>query len=437
MARTKFTKKIVTPATHRVARVDGRVEADPITPERIKKWAENTNRMIAAGVLIPAPFAHQDTNRKFIEPVILGTDGASLADAYTGGKLPWDSSLNSGFWEKFETDKDGNLVGILEVEGEETDFNTPAGKIAKTIRETSVFAQGSRKVRGRDGQEFDSGEHLAHVAVVIAPKEDVQDNFKPLTAEELKAQPALAMATVFGMADVIAPSTQTTPGSMATPGGTMSTLPNVPPDEELVDLLNLLRADGTELPADTDRENLVERLRLVLTQKLRSEQESEKENESLTNAPAGAQARNQSVAMSTVNTSATPATERDKAFALLMGNVLREKRKTLKERIDALVSSGRCTKEFADKKLYPVAETVVMGEMDADGNFAATAIDTLVEGLESSQPLTGSLEGDSGFGNPPAGSEVQGHVIPFSQDGPDIEDKAADALIDQFLPAAM
>jgi hypothetical protein len=437
----KFKKAIVKPGVHRVRRVDGKEEAEVIPAERIKTWAENTKRLIALGVKIPAPFVHQDKDHKLVTPLTIGTDGASLSDGYKAADLQqnaWDQSINSGFWEDYSVGPDGELIGVLDSPGAEDDDKTPAGKIGKTYRESSVFVLPSCTVRGADGNFHEIGEHLAHVAVCLHGQEPNQSNFEPIAA----TTKSLGMAMMFGMADMISPATQPNPGlpkyNQATPMGGVG----LPQDEELNELLGLFQGVGISLPEDTTRDNLIERLRLVLRQKLADEQKQQQEEESALARPADGTTKAPSIAMSATTApdpgasgaQATP-TKPGTAEAILMGMLHKDKRKSLTDRVNALVSSGRITKEYADTKLLPRVSAFVMSQADLlpDGTgFKTSDLEELIEGLEQAQPLAGpSLVDDAGYG---ATIPIDSLVQDLPAGGENIpSDETYDAILERSL----
>jgi hypothetical protein len=419
----KFKKLIVTPGTHKVGRLDGRSEVVPITAERIRTWVENTNKAKALGVKVPAPFAHQDSNLNFPLPVVLGTDGASLADAYKGHNgLSWDAQLNGGFWEDdFAVDPTtGGLVGHVESPGDEKDANTPAGKVGTVVKETSVFVMGPRTVVV-NGVEHEIGEHLAHVAMCLHAAQPGQKNFEPLQADEIKGDKSLQLAMSFCMADMIAPQQASNPAATS---GISNNLPDPtkPRDQELANCLAMLRnVCYIDLPEETDRETFITNLSLALRQKSADQQETQRKEESLTSQPPGSETKSPSIAMSNlVNTagaapslnanaptgSAAPAaspTSADTVLTLMMNNLIVDKKTSLRKRIDALVSSGRLRKDRADAKYYPRIEALTMTSellMQAGGNVnkLRDPVEDLIEELEQTAPLAGpSLTDDSAY----------------------------------------
>lgn len=439
----KFKKLIVTPGTHNVGRVDGSSEIVPITKERIATWAKNTNIAKSLGVKIPAPFAHQDLNKNFPLPVILGTDGASLADAYSGySGISWDAAINAGFWEDdFTIDPTtGGLIGHVEAPGDEKDSNSIAGKIGTTVKETSVFVMGPRKVVV-NGVEHEIGEHLAHVACCLHPSQPGQRNFEPV---KVQLTPDLKLAMSFCMADMVGSPANNAPAGAASvvPATNAMEDPTKPKDLELTNLLTMLRnVCYVDLADSTTRESLINDLSLALRQKSADQQETEKDQDSLTQRPEGADTKSPSIAMTTnllpngtapkVDPVVVP-TAADTLLAMTMSNLIVSKKDALKKRIDRLVATGRTTKVFADAKLYAPVLALAMSPAQlatAGGDISKVrdSVEDLIEGLEQSAPLAGGslVDDDSAVYQVPEDAVVQG--LPKEYLGGDADLSEADS----------
>lgn len=423
----KFKKKIVTPGVHTVGRLNGAEEKDAITPSRIKSWIENTKKLKELGVLIPAPLAHQDKNKKFAFPVIVGKDGETMADAYSGAvdEVPasWDlTSLNAGFWDGFDQDADGSLIG--EVDVTKTGISDDVGK---TVKETSVLVMPGRRIVGKDGQEHEVGEHLAHVALCLHAQEPGQANFEPLS--DVPASLAMSFVLPSIVMNDLSPGGVSTGGGL--PGG-----PEAIKDPELYEVIGLLRsAKNLAVPEDTTRENFLQVLKIVLTQALASERENQQE-QSVTERPQDAQTRSPSIAMTqTVTPPAVP----NKIEALLMSQLIGSKRVELKKRLQKLLDKGQIGRNYAEKTLLPRIEAFSMSTADLkdDGSFPKTMIEELLDGLEEAVPLVGEslLEQGQGFNDYPEGSTIEAPPADFVTGSAitDLTDEQADAILDQSL----
>jgi len=419
----KFKKPIVSPGVHKVHRLDGKEDLDPITPQRIKLWAENTNKLIELGAQIPAPFAHQDAEGNFPFPLLLGDDGASVTDAYMANGQPqkaWDNSINSGFWEKYEVDDEGRLIGVLDSPGEEDDDKTPAGKIGKTFRETSVLVRPKCTFRAKDGSIHEIGEHLAHAAVCLNGQEKGQDNFT-----SLKEDNPLAMGMILAMSDVISDSKLPDPAK--------------PRDELLTTVLSLLRSPPVtvDLPDSTTRENFLESLSMALRQKVADQQASQSQEAGVGVRPPGAATKTPSIAMSELKTKTAEApTAADKTLALAMGQIIKTRKAGLEERIAKLQATGRIKAEYADKLRERLGSfSMSADDLTDDGGFPVTPIEELIEGLEQAAPLAGDSvtgEGGEGTGDLPQGASVE-HVpldIVSGEGVDDVSESVADEIFE-------
>lgn len=414
------------PGVRTVGRLDGTEEKDPITPARIKAWVDNTKKLKDLGFLIPAPLAHQDKNHKFAFPVIVGKDGQTMADAYSGANadIPasWDlAGLNGGYWESFSQDSEGALLGEVDVPNEDT-----AAKIGTTVKQTSVLVMPGRRVVGQDGAEHEVGEHLAHVSMCLHAQEPGQLNFEPLSA--VPASLAMSFILPSVVMDEVSGGAGMSTGDMGLPN------PNAPKDPELYAVISLMRsALNVALPEDVTRENFLNSLKLVLTQKLADQRESQKD-EGVTERPEDAQTKSPSIAMSQTVTDTKPNT----VEMLLMSSLIKNKRKELTDRVAKLVETGRASKKYADEKLYPRISAFAMAAADIlpSGDFPKTAIEELLDGLEEATPLVGEslIDQGLGFNDLPLGAETQSipdDVITGTAVN-DLSNDAMDGILDQM-----
>lgn len=239
----RFRKPIVKAGVYEIP-IPGssKTRSEILSADRIKYWSETANEMIKEGHRIPGPWHHDLQSL----PVKMGSDGS----------LP-KSSDNAGFWDRFWVEgnrEDGSVTlwGEIDAPGSENDLNTPAGKIGKTVKETSIYVRPSFK----DGSGREWKDALMHVGLVTHPIEKGQENFVPVS-EGL----ALSMSQCnysFSMSEV---------GSIDNP--------NLPTTGMSVsELLGKLKEVARiSLPSDTTDVNFLERLNAALEQKRLSEEE--------------------------------------------------------------------------------------------------------------------------------------------------------------------
>lgn len=381
------------------------------TDERLKQLAENSRLILDAKIKIPAPFAHRDKNKRFVNGVKVGSDGASLVDLHSK-PLGWDSSINGGFWDKPleyvedcsainpEFQPGSGLIGSVNTFGDPNDHNTPAGKVSKTVTETSIGLLPSYQPPGWEKPMTD---YIAHIAMPVHAIEAGQDNFVAMSNDS-SADDDLEIVC---MSEMMEPS-------MA--GGEAGETD----DEEMVAVLGFLQQLKIDLPPDTTRDNLVERLNLVLRQKIADQSEMSPQNP-LTQAPSGSTSKPAPVAMSQENAS----TDSGKNFANLM--LVRETKKTkstLGQRLNRLKVKG-LPKDVADEIEADInAITMSAEDISEDGDFPTSTAETKIALLERTQPnLTASIMDDDMIGmSAPDGS------IPQNNGRPDFSGSEADCM---------
>lgn len=436
----RFQKVIVSPGVWEVATDDGGTRQEVITPARIQKWARNYAKLRSKGYLAPAPFAHVDpVTKQMPHPIKMGHNGT----------LP-RSDLNRGFWDSLSVNSDGALIGEVDIEGDITDYNTPAGKVGTTIKETSVYVKHGFK----DGTGEIYDEMPMHIAVVTHPIEGGQSNFQPMASKEgfaIAMSQCVMMATGGGSGpggfgssgtDPVSSSPGTSqPGDGNKPDKSKSQFTDPTGDTKgpiATKIVQALRHEniGIDLPDDTDDLNILERLLVACRQKA-----TEKSNEfqlqnqnqndpntnkpkpkgsSTRNSPEGATEQPASIAMSQTAITTTPMTLEQSALLmsqvtglteankLLAGYVTKLEKDKRGARIQNLVATGRCTKEYAEAKLIPMLAGFQMS-LGADGAPAMSAIDAVLEALEGVPARTTSI-----LGNQPLPSALAG-LPPESQ----------------------
>lgn len=385
----RFRKAIVRAGVYDIPREDGSVQSELITPERLEHWAQTGNSMQASGLRIPGPWAHDAAAL----PIRVGSDGTLTTSFH-----------NAGFWERFQVslDEEGvpTLYGEIDVPGDENDPNTPAGKVGKTVKETSIYVR--PKFRDGSGQEWEDA--LMHVALVTHPIEKGQKNFEGI---------ALSMSHC------------THPIKMAMSG-------------DITELIkNLREVAKVSVPEDTSPENLIERLNAALLQKRLSEGENKTGN--TRTPPSGARettspvitmsfSQKQAEALlqaGTINpdtgkpftkedfeaagvkfTPSAPSTPQDPPLdsalqsqltaqqqvnTLLMSHLRNAEVEKRETRMNALIRSGRISQEYADQRIKPLLEGFQMS-FDDQGNIKPSSVDVVLDALEqlpSSTPQAG------------------------------------------------
>lgn len=395
-----YDKVIVRPGSYRVpAKKDspgafqdegGRwVREETFSIDRLNRIAAIAAKMSDEKIKIPAPFAHRDKNKKYVFPV--KGDGADALDALHNKPLAWDSSINGGFWRDLRFVDDAStinpefqpgpgLVGTVDTFGDPSDLNSPAGKVSRTVQETSICVLKNYKPPMSDAPYED---YIAHIAMPVHAVEPGQDNFASSTSSDRSAYASEVAAMseesdddliVVSMSDLV----QTNDGADA----------QEQDDPEMIEVLGFLTQLKIDLPPDTNRDNLISVLRITLRQKIADQKEMTQGNP-LTQAPAGSTSKPAPVAMSQ-----SP----DAISNALLRRETTRKKDELKKRLKRLKATG-------SHELSPELVTELEGEIELvsmsaddlneDGDFPVSTIEKQIVLLErTGRPMTGSLIDD-------------------------------------------
>lgn len=423
-----FRKIIVRPNVYSVKTSKGR-SIKAVTTELLADVVKQNNAMLAAGLKIPAPFAHKDENN--IVPSLLEADEET--DAQTRKRKNWSSDINGGFWKKFELTPKGELAGYVEIPNDKD-----AEKIGSTIQETSVFLEPEFE----DGLGRKWSNALRHVALVVNPVEPDQTNF-----ELVDTSPEYSLAMAFCMSDAVGtppkkdgdgdgkkneskpPSSSSSPdsgSSSSSSSGNLSDTSKEDPksddsnvnseDEEqqgsgnIPEIVSLLKDKlGYELPSDTTPQNFMDRLRTLLTS-IKKDQEEEEEDFASEEQPKkddNSVVKPSPVAMSQdQNKDNIVLLEKlEKKASTLVDNLVLQVKTALKGRIEALIEKGKIGKEIADKMLYPQVDALTMSleDLNEDGSLPELEAEKLIVMAEQ---LSG-FDSQSDFNKPRDGKALE------------------------------
>lgn len=383
--------------------------------ERLQRIADNSRKILESKIKIPAPFAHRDGNRKYVSPVKLGSDGASLVDLHDK-PLSWDSSLNGGFWGKpLEYVQDASqvnpefapgpgLVGVVDTFGDPSDLNSPAGKVSTTVQETSI---GLLPKYQPPGWAEPMEDYIAHIAMPVHAIEPGQDNFIAMSEDDEDEIFAVSMS------------------AMIEPGGNSIPEPGTD-DPLLVEVLGLLKQLKIDLPEDTTSDNLIERLNLVLRQKIADQADNGNQNP-LTTPPAGSTAKPAPIAMSQDN----PSVESAFAKSMLVREAKRTK-ETLLGRLSRLKLKGLAEDVATEITSDIQAISMSAEDLNDEGEFPTPLAETKIALLERTHhTITGSVLDDDLQMSVPDGSTIEPNPNEMSED---IGDDYIAGIIDRALP---
>jgi hypothetical protein len=422
----KFIKDIVSVGDYDIPDGKGGVHKESLSIDRFKKWAGNFHEMKAAGLRIPAPWVHYSKkDGKPLTPIAMGHAEMPSADE------------NAGFWDSLFVDEErGVLVGVVDAPGADNDFNSPAGKIGKTVKETSVYIAPSFT----DPKTKKTWNEVPlHIACVLHPIESNQGNFVPI--EEGMAIAMSFKSDAMGGEKKPEKKPVEKPGEKPLAGkpkedysesvddpnkvlGSGDTEAKPSGNDKLGEVIRLLReAAEVALPEDTTPDNLIERLLIALTQK--SVEDEDEDEGTITQPPEGAQQRNAPfimalsptqiaaiVASKPVNPETGKPFTNDELVGLAsqpvdvevvmshpkvkqivdtsnqMAAALKNQAQAgYRNRIDALVKRGQVGKEQAEKSLLPMVDSLVMS-FSPEGKPVEQPLDTVLKLLESAAPAT-------------------------------------------------
>lgn len=409
-----FRKIITKPDVYSVKTAKGR-RIKAVTSKLLSDVADTGNKMIAAGLNIPAPYAHMDGNKTVPSP----TQGTE--------KPTWSANFNAGFWKKFELTPAGELAGYIEVENEDD-----VKKIGTSIKETSVWLE----PEWEDGLGRKWKNALRHVALVTNPIEPDQENF-----QLVDSSPEYALAMSFCMSDAVGgdstppkkkdgdgdgktgESTQRGEGA-STPSNTSGEDPKSDDsgedsdnDEDIQsgnvpEIVSLLKDKlGYELPSDTTPQNFLDRLRTLLTSiKKEEEEEVDLVDDEQPKKDDKSEAKSPPFAMADDNKDNSVILEKlQKQADKIVQGMLATLKADLTKRVNAVIEAGKIGKVTAEKMLLQPIEALTMSldDLDEDGHLIPCELE---ERIVMAETLSGLISDEADTSKPAVGS------IPSSPD---------------------
>lgn len=353
----KFVKEIVREGEFLVSTAGGSRKKKSFNKDDLEKYAKTTKEMLKSGLRIPAPRQHTlDAH-----PELQESD-------------PKEGYENLGFWNDFYVAKDeqGNtaLYGVLEAPGSPDDESTPAGKVSRTVKDTSICVHDFQDGLGREWKDA-----IWHVALPTHPIEPGQKNFVPLPDE----YEVITMSQMVSKVDVSK-------------------------------LLTALSECGISLPTDTTEDDFLDRLYVAVTQKSKGSSSDgnlrTKPNDSKVETYPIMMSLNQDQVNAILQAGVVdPATgkpfeasafkddgvdtEKLKKSVVVMSNVLDKNfKERYLDRISNLVQGGKITQEYAQANLQPMVESLkvsdaIMMGIAADGELPKNAVEVTLNALES------------------------------------------------------
>lgn len=332
----KFLKTIARPgvyyATDPVTKGRKKVA---ITPERIKRWVDNFEAMKTKGHRIPMPWKHDFKATPESVP-----DGEK--DEATGSKN------NAGFWEDLFIDKDGWLVGTVNVPRAED-----ANRVGTSVQEVSPLVV-QNWVSG-DGSKYDDA--LLHIAAVTHPITPGQENFRPVSDK-----PTYSVALSHFINDDLK-------------GFQMA---NEEEPTGVSAALAYLQSLGVDLPEDTNEENFVERICVAAkaASSMKKKVEEEDDQEDKEKNMSQPQTQPNPVAMS----AEIESLKKSNAAYLSLAN--EQAKGGVQARIDRLVKAGRIAPAYVKSTLEPMMAAFSL-DLGDDGKPKKSTVELLLDGIEA------------------------------------------------------
>lgn len=343
----KFVKEILKEGVFEVSTMDG-PNRRTFTKDDLENIASTGRNMLRNGLRIPAPFEHSME--------------AKPEDDETSDKYE-----NAGYWRDLYVKKNEegrhSLFGVLDAPGNDAEPDTPAYKVSRLAKDTSICLL--PKFRDGKGREWENA--LYHIALPQHPVEPGQSNFLPLPEDFSMISMSLEVRGV-----------------------------------DMNKLLTLLSKCGLSLPEDTTERNILDRLMVAATQV-----SSGQSRNPLTSKPDGAKTETYPVMMSLTQKQVeailganlvdpetnevfvqevfrdVPSKEENyKKAAEMMGVQLNSiYKERYKDKISSLVSSGKISESYAQEALYPLVDAVQMSFKD--GVPEKNHLDLTLQALEA------------------------------------------------------
>lgn len=439
-SKPKTTRYVKFGPAPRTFQING--EQKELSEAKLRQMVDNTKKLMSKGAKIPAPFAHKDEKGRIPSPVNIVNE--SLIDIETGEPINWRSDLNGGFLHDirygFYTDPDTGeqmegVITEIDVFGDSDDPNTPAGKVGKTIQETSF---GFEEDMIDSENELYEGYTPLHVAMVVNPVEEKQPNFA--LAMNKGSEKVIMMATDYPNQTGKGP---TSTGSVSASSDDPSKTEVIAPrgDDELAEAIALLQSSSIDMPDDTDRDNFIKVLILLLRQRQADVlgKNSGENDKSLTEKPEGGTAPTSPVAMSKTS-------DKELNQNRIFFNRLKDvKKKELLERTESFVKGQQISADHAKQTLVPKIEKELLAMSLAtltdedvaaieDNKFPRLPVEDVLDGIDSATSPKADLTKPTGAGNQrPPGSTVpelppENHLNQWGKEHADMTEAEKKAL---------
>lgn len=315
---------------------------------------KNSNEMIAAGLNIPAPFKH-------------------LKEAFpkVHAEVDTNSFDNAGYWESFVVEeKNGKAVlfGVIDTPGDIANLSTPAGKVTTTAKEVSVCVKES----WQDGLNRSWGPCILHCAPVLHPVVPGQEGFTLIDDSVVLSLSGLAVETNSVNLSELSQELAKSAGIFIPPDTMLNDLPKI--------LLTVLRQKQLCDESDESDTEIVEPVSVFMSLPEGIKMSVTKANADLL---VSLGAINPKTSKAFVIEDFVIANDPKDAYALaITGELIEQRKKELRTRINGLIESGRTQKEYAESTLFPMVDSYELSLGDG-AKVVKNNVDVIVESLEA------------------------------------------------------
>lgn len=378
----KLRKEILPEGEYLVGTSSGGRTMKAFSRSYLELITKNSNDMIAAGLNIPAPFKH-------------------LKEAFpkVHAEVDTNSFDNAGYWESFEVaDKDGKAVlyGVIDAPGDTANLSTPAGKVTTTAKEVSVCVKES----WQDGLNRSWGPCILHCAPVLHPVVPGQEGFTLIDDSVVLSLSGLAVETNAVNLSELSQELSKSAGIYIPPDTMLSDLPKV--------LLTVLRQKQLCDEVNNDDTEIVEPVSVFMSLPEGIKMSVSKANAELLVSLGAINPKTQKpFVLEDFEIGVDP---RDTYAMSVTSELVEQRKKELRNRINTLISTGRTQKEYAEATLFPMVDTYELS-LGQNAKVAKNNVDVIIESLEAipvaTKPITTNAM--------PTGSDI--HEMSMGGDG--------------------
>lgn len=323
-----------------------------VTTDRLKHWEKSVRKIQSANYQIPVHWNHADI-----------TDTDHLSPIHRMSATPAQAERTVGRLVDFQVARDGQSAEIV------VETLTPSA--TEAVESNAVFVSPVLFDQWQDGRGESYSDIIGSVDLVDLPVDNSQSRFQPTAM--MSTRSVIRMSTkpkqIFRLsteAKMDAENENETPDADPQQPETPPTTPESP--SMLSEVITGLAAMKIMLPSDTNTANFLDRLNVALMTVAAQDPEPEKENTEVVD-PSPAEPETPAIA--TMST----------RINQLESRLLEGEKKAVRDRLDALLKSGRCSPAEFDAKSKVLG--VQRMSLATDGTVNRGAIGDWVSDRES------------------------------------------------------